>query len=195
MEITGTKKYLIASILFGILGVIFFIKSLILLFVDNNSPVLIFSFGLIVFGALLFYIYKKRSKSNQDYLSKMMALYVGYTFVWLGASFIQGIIPHVLENDNLIIPLILGFLIFILGIPLFIVGLKTLINPSPENIESERKVIRVVSTMAVIIALTPILIIYSRWWFLGQYLYFRNYWSIYLVIYYYKKEKKEKILI
>jgi len=169
-QVKGPLKYLIASIVFGLVGSLFTIRELAKLFAGEKAFLLIFSIGMIPFAVLMFKFYKLYKNNDKDPLAQFLPFYVGYMFSWLGATFAQvGLMIEKDNNENYFIAF-LGLLFFIMGLPLFIASLRGILNPSNKNILAVKKMTKFVTIFATILGLSPVLLLIIGMFFAGFYI-------------------------
>ena len=169
IPLTGPGKYLTAGIVFAIAGTPFFIGAVIDTF-HKNSGFLIFTSGLVLFSAIMFWFWQLYLKTGNDPLSKNLPFWVGYLFSWLGSGFLQILLSASSVKDEMIMPIILSVIFIILGLPLLYVGVKNIFRPGSQNEATQLKIVDVVIWIAVIIGLSPVVILIIGIFYTGNYI-------------------------
>lgn len=193
--ITGLRRYLIAAILFGVLGIIFSIRDITILNEGKQSLTIVFSIGMVILAALLYRMYKIGKKTGVDILGeqkynefgevvannlqldnsekekslgpknkKLLQLYVGYMFSWLGAGF-----AHIGFIADITVAAILGSLFFVLAFPLLITSLRYYFNPTEKNKRAVNKAEKFLVIVAIIAGVSPLFVLIAGLYVSGYY--------------------------
>lgn len=171
-QVKGPLKYLIASLVFGIVGLIFSINEILKIVGGKQSFTIIFVLGMLPFSVLLFKLFREYKKSKTEPLNgKILPLFVGYIFTWIGAGFTYVSILGILKNDESFYVLFLISLLFfgLLGLPLLIPSTRMLFNPNENNEKKIIKAVKFVTICATIMGLSPIIIIIIGVFYAGYY--------------------------
>lgn len=171
-QIRGPLKYLIASIVFGLVGSVFSINEILKIVGGKQSFTIIFVLGMIPFSVIIFKIYRIYKKTKSDPLNgKVLPLFVGYLFTWIGAGFTHVSILGILKNDeNFYVLFIISVLFFaLLGLPLLIPSIRMLFNPNENNEKKITKAIKFVTICATLMGLSPVFMIIIAVFYAGYY--------------------------
>jgi len=190
-EIKGKAKYTIAAVLFGALGILISVKQIVHLFQGEHAPFLLFGLGAVFFAFILWKIRTDVIKTNIDLfdndegvvmysenykgdkLSRQqmnkIPLFVGYLATWLGGSIVYGLFFIEDTQPEDLQGIVLGYIFFILGLPVFISSFIYMIKPCPETQRIVDKMVKLVTWIGFLLGLLPVLLIIAGLLYNGYY--------------------------
>ncbi len=152
-HLTGPEKYLAAAVLFGIVGVIFFVPLVL-----SGSLLAVFAFAFLPVSGFMFYFW---SLSKKGYVlpEKNNKLYASFLLSWVGLSFL--VVGIKITDFKAIL---LGGLLFVLLAPVFVMELIRIIKtakgkPAGKLETAMKRYINIIVAIFVITALSPVLVI------------------------------------
>ena len=199
ISITGSKRYLIAAILFGVLGVIFSIRDIVILYEGETPLTLIFSVGMVGFAVIIYKMYEVGKKKGVDILGepeydeygkevRVSFRQESYServkdlkprnkvllqlYVGYVFTWLGAAFAFIGFATDIAVAAILGSIFFIIALPSFITSFKYYINPTEKNIKAVSKAVNFLVIVAIIMGVSPIFVLIAGLYASGYYVAF-----------------------